>query len=169
MTDWAKKQHISLKAGTESGAFQVSTMAGNADETVVRAAINSTDYLSKSPEEQKELQKQFQEEVRGNFVRSMWTTTVLDITNTLHEAAQMVLFDHAVDKETRLKRGEGLQLMGEIFAAQPRPEGPNFAMDGQLAYEEVALSAMLETCVRKYHWSRRAEKIHAAQEEAESM
>mmetsp|Transcript_31922 Transcript_31922/g.52673 ORF Transcript_31922/g.52673 Transcript_31922/m.52673 type:complete len:539 (+) Transcript_31922:152-1768(+) len=164
MTDWAKKQYSSLKEGTESSAFQMSHMAGSSDETVVKSAINCSEYVDKSPEEQKELQRKLQQEVRYNFVRSMWTTTVLDITNTVHEAAQMVLFDHAVDKATRLKRGEGLKLMGEIFAAQPRPEGPNFAMDGQLAYEEVAFSAMLETCVRKDQWSRKAEKLLEAEE-----
>lgn len=159
MTGWAKKQYATLKEGTALTAMQVSHMAGDSDETAVKAAINSAEYLEKTPEEQQKLEKQLQEEVRHNFLRSMWIATVLDITNTLHEAAQMVLFDQAVDRATRQKRGEGLKLMGEIFATQPRPIGPNFAMDGQLAYEEVAFAAMLETCVRKDQWSRKAEKL----------
>ena len=159
MTDWAKKQYASLKENTESGAFKVSRVAGDSDKLAVRNAVNSSDFCNKPKEEQDELQKELAQQVRGNFLRTMWTTTVLDIANTLHEAAQMVLFDQSVDKETRLLRGEGLKLLGEIFSAQPRPEGPNFTMDGQLAYEEVAFAAMLETCVHKEQWRRKAEKL----------
>lgn len=156
MTAWAKKQQADLKKTAETSAFKVSRVVGDTDLQTVRAAISSSDFAYKSPEEQAQLQKELNEQLRATLLRSMWTTTVLDITNTLHEAIQMVLFDLSVDPEIRRKRAEGLKLLGEIFNSQPRPEGPNFAMDGQLSYEEVAFAAMLETCVRKEQWSQQA-------------
>ncbi|KAI2508257.1 hypothetical protein MHU86_6186 [Fragilaria crotonensis] len=156
MTAWAKKQQADLKKTAETSAFKVSRVVGDTDLQTVRAAISSSDFAYKSPEEQAQLQKELNEQLRATLLRSMWTTTVLDITNTLHEAIQMVLFDLSVDPEIRRKRAEGLKLLGEIFNSQPRPEGPNFAMDGQLSYEEVAFAAMLETCVRKEQWSQHA-------------
>ena len=156
MTEWAKKQHTDLKIAAEASAFKLSQVAGDMDLQAVHAAIKSIDFTHKSKEEQKQLQKELNEQLRGSLLKSMWTTTVLDITNTLHEAVQMVLFDLSVEPETRRKRAEGLKLLGEIFSSQPRPEGANFAMDGQLSYEEVAFAAMLETCVRKEQWSQKA-------------
>lgn len=153
---WAKKQHSTLMSTAKSGAFQLSRVAGDPDDHTVQAAINVSDFVNKSKEEQDILQKELDEQVRVNFLRSMWTQTVLDITNTLHEVSQMVLFDQSVDADIRRQRAEGLQLLGEIFSSQPRPDGPNFAMDGQLSYEEVAFAAMLDTCVRKEQWSRQA-------------
>lgn len=157
---WAKRTYTNMKETTESGAFKVTHLAGDTDLMTVQAAISAAGYVDKSPEEQAALQKALALQVRKKFLRSMWTTTVVDITNTLHETVQMVLFDQAVDVETRTRRGEGLKLMGEIFAHQPHPDGPNVAMDGQLAYEEVAFAAMLETAVRKEQWSRKAEELY---------
>lgn len=157
---WAKRTYANMKETTESTAFKVSHVAGDTDLLTVEAAISAADYVDKTAEEQAALQKELAMQVRKRFLRSMWTTTVVDITNTLHETVQMVLFDQSVDKETRIKRGEGLKLMGEIFEQQPRPAGPNFAMDGQLAYEEVAFAAMLETCVRTEQLSRKAEELY---------
>lgn len=156
MAAWAKKQQADLKKAAETSAFKVSRVVGDTDLHTVRAAISSSDIAYKLPEEQAQLQKELNEQLRGTLLRSMWTTTVLDITNTLHEAIQMVLFDLSVDPEIRRKRAEGLKLLGDIFSSQPRPEGANFAMDGQLSYEEVAFAAMLETCVRKEQWSQQA-------------
>jgi hypothetical protein len=156
MTAWAKKQQADLRKTAETGAFKISRVVGDTDLQAVRAAISSSDFAYKSQEEQARLQKELNEQLRGSLLKSMWTTTVLDITNTLHEAIQMVLFDLSVDPEIRRKRAEGLKLLGDIFSSQPRPEGANFAMDGQLSYEEVAFAAMLETCVRKEQWSQRA-------------
>ena len=153
---WAKKQQSALAETAKAGAFKLSRLAGDPNDHAVRAAIHSSDFVNKSNEEQETLLKELDEQVRVNFLRSMWTTTVLDIANTLHEVTQMVLFDQSVDADIRRKRGEGLKLLGDIFSSQPRPEGPNFAMDGQLSYEEVAFAAMLETCVRKEQWSRQA-------------
>jgi hypothetical protein len=149
MTTWAKKQRNDVAQAVKKTTFNFSNIAGDMDLTAVRSTIVASEFAHKTKQEQTQLRKELDVQLRGNLLRSMWKTTVLDITNTLHEAIQMILFDQSVSKDIRRKRAEGLQLLGDIMSRQKRPEGPNFAADGQLAYEEVAFSAMLETCVRK--------------------
>jgi hypothetical protein len=71
----------------------------------------------------------------------------VDITNTLHEAAEMVLYDQNVSAEIRKKRGQGLQTLGEIFqTASKRHDIPNIE---QQEMEEIAFNAMLDTVWRQ--------------------
>ena len=86
----------------------------------------------------------------------MWTTTVVDITSTLHEVAQMVLHDQSVDKDTRKRRAYGLKHLGEIFMACKTPTESDQPEDAKKLYEEAAMAALLETIKRK------EEESHAA-------
>lgn len=74
----------------------------------------------------------------------------------MYKAIQMVQFNLSVVQEIRRKRAEELKLLGDFFSSQPRPNGVNFEMDGQLTYEEVSFRTMFETCARKEQWSQRA-------------
>ena len=49
----------------------------------------------------------------------MWTLTTVDVTSTLHEAIQMLLFDKSIDKKTSKKRAKGLKRLGEVFTSIP--------------------------------------------------
>jgi X-domain of DnaJ-containing len=149
MTTWARKQRNDVTQAVKQSGLNLSKIAGDMDLNTVRSTIAASEFAHKTKHEQKQLRKELDAELRGNLLRSMWKTTVLDITNTIHETTQMVLFDQSVPRDTRRKRAEGLEILGDILSRQKRPPGPNFAADGQLAYEEVAFSAMLETCVRK--------------------
>ena len=79
----------------------------------------------------------------------MWTTTVVDITTTLHQVVQMVLHDQSVDLSTRKRRAGGLQEMGTIFMALSAPNESGQPEDAKKLYEEAAFAAMLETIKRK--------------------
>lgn len=104
---------------------------------------------AKTEEERQKKQAEIEELQITGMLGVMWTTTVVDITTTLHEAAQMVLHDQSVDKDTRKKRAYGLKNMGEIFMACPAPKQSGQPEDAKKLYEEAAFAAMLETVKRK--------------------
>ena len=84
--------------------------------------------------------------LQATALKLLWQQTVVDITNTVHEAAQMVFYDRNVSNDVRRKRAEALECLGQIFKNdmgkdQPIPE--------QAGLEEVAFHAVLETVWRK--------------------
>merc|ERR1712174_109522 len=83
-----------------------------------------------------------------SFLNILWTTTVIDITSTIHETCQMVLFDTSVETHVRKERGEALRVLGDSFSnvAESHHEAEK---DVQQLYEEAAFAAMLETIKRK--------------------
>lgn len=111
---------------------------------------------AKTEEEKKEKQAAMEElQVKG-MLSVMWTTTVIDITTTLHGVTQMVLHDQSVDKDTRKRRAHGLKHLGEIFMACPAPAESGQPEDAKNLYEEAAFAAMLETIKRKEEASQAA-------------
>jgi hypothetical protein len=167
IANWSKKQFETMKHGTRTEGAKMAALAGDMNKLAVDSAVKDMRIGSMTEDEQKEAEKTLQTTVGDQFLHYMWKTTVVDITQTIHEAAQMVLHDQAVLASQRRKRGEALQLLGEIFLAQPALEGPNFDKDGQQSYEEVAFSAMLETIVRKDKSAHFARSEHEYEEERE--
>ena len=113
---------------------------------------------AKTDEERAAIQADMEKAASETLLKVMWTTTVVDITSTLHEVAQMVFFDQAVDVETRKLRAKGLKELGQIFAECPASakDEDGKKMDAQTMYEEAAFAAMLETMKRKDEASFRA-------------
>lgn len=150
VSNWSKKQLETMRHTSRVNTAKALTLAGDMDKMTLEAAVKeSALHSAMTDDERKVTEKILNEQVGEQFLQFMWKTTVVDITNTIHEAAQMVLYDQSVSVDTRKKRGLALKLLGELFMAQPVPEGPNFDRDGQQSYEEVAFSAMLETIMRK--------------------
>ena len=83
------------------------------------------------------------------MLNAMWTTTVVDITTTLHQVVQMVLHDQSVDKDTRKMMANGLLEMGEIFMALATPNESGQPEDAKQLYNDAAFAAMVETVKRK--------------------
>jgi hypothetical protein len=100
-------------------------------------------------EERKEKAAAMEQAQMFGMLNIMWTTTVVDITTTLHQVVQMVLHDQSVDMGTRKRRAGGLQEMGEIFMASAAPTESGQPEDAKKLYEEAAFAAMLETIQRK--------------------
>ena len=48
-------------------------------------------------------------------METLWSFTVVDVESTLRSVCTKVLKDSSVSFEDRVKRGEGLLLMGQIF------------------------------------------------------
>lgn len=103
---------------------------------------------AKTDDERKAAEQALENEMAKGMVNMMWTTSVVDITATLHETAQMVLYDQSVDKDVRKRRAYGLKNLGEIFMTCPAPLEAGSA-DAKQMYEEAAFAAMLETIKRK--------------------
>ena len=100
-------------------------------------------------EERKEKAAAMEQAQMFGMLNIMWTTTVVDITTTLHQVVQMVLHDQSVDLSTRKRRAGGLQEMGAIFMALSAPNESDQPEDVKKMYEEAAFAAMLETIKRK--------------------
>ena len=92
-------------------------------------------------------------QLQANALQWLWTQTTVDVTNTVHEAARMVLHDRNVTDEVRKKRGEALLALGELFQAAERPSNGEKIAE-QEGYEEVAFHAMLDTIWRQEKASR---------------
>jgi hypothetical protein len=98
-------------------------------------------------EEKNEKTAAMEQELTLGMLNIMWTTTVVDITATLHEVVEMVLHDQSVDKDARKRRAHGLKKLGEIF--MECKGSPSIGGDAKKLYEEAAFAAMLETIKRK--------------------
>ncbi|KAI9342947.1 X-domain of DnaJ-containing-domain-containing protein [Obelidium mucronatum] len=61
------------------------------------------------------------EENLGTIVETMWNITVIDVESTLRKVCFKVLKDSSVSKEERVKRAEGLLIMGHIFQQHSVP------------------------------------------------
>eukprot|EP00584_Thalassiosira_punctigera_P001925 CAMPEP_0172543472 /NCGR_PEP_ID=MMETSP1067-20121228/13860_1 /TAXON_ID=265564 ORGANISM="Thalassiosira punctigera, Strain Tpunct2005C2" /NCGR_SAMPLE_ID=MMETSP1067 /ASSEMBLY_ACC=CAM_ASM_000444 /LENGTH=559 /DNA_ID=CAMNT_0013329897 /DNA_START=138 /DNA_END=1817 /DNA_ORIENTATION=+ len=146
---WAKGHYAKMEKSADSNkAKRDGLMAGMKMMTMQQKAEKEL-AEAKTEEEKKEKQAALEQVQLSGMLNVMWTTTVVDITTTLHEAAQMVLHDQSVDKDTRKRRGYGLKHLGEIFMACKTPLESNQPEDAKKLYEEAAFAAMLETIKRK--------------------
>jgi hypothetical protein len=136
------------KSADSSKAKRDGLIAGLKMLTTQQAAAQEL-ATAKSEEERKEKLEAMEKAQIFGMLNIMWTTTVVDITSTLHSVVQMVLHDQSVDKGTRTKRANGLIRMGEIFMAWPAPIESGQPEDVKKLYEEAAFAAMLETIKRK--------------------
>ena len=102
---------------------------------------------AKTEEEKTAAEKEMEDAMAQGMVHMLWTISVVDITSTLHETAQMVLHDQGVDRDVRKRRAYGLKNLGEIFMSCPAPLDDS--SDARQMYEEAAFAAMLETIKRK--------------------
>lgn len=137
------------KSADSSKAKRDGLIAGMRMLTTQQAAAQEL-AAAQSEEERKEKQEAMEQAQIFGMLNLMWTTTVVDVTSTLHAVIQMVLHDQSVDKGTRAKRAKGLIQMGDIFMACPTPAvGSGQPEDAKKMYEEAAFAAMLETIKRK--------------------
>jgi hypothetical protein len=117
----------------------LSTMKRSRDtETAMSAA--------RTQEERNAIAEEMAKDHLAVMLQVMWTMTAVDITSTLHEAIQMVLFDRSIDKATSKRRAKGIRKLGEVFMECPALNREN---DPAKLYEEAAFAAMIETVKRK--------------------
>lgn len=146
---WAKGHYAHMqRSGDTSKAKRDGLVAGMKMMTTKQNAEREL-AEAKTDEERKEKQAAMEDVQVTGMLNIMWTTTVVDITTTLHEVAQLVLHDQSVSKDVRKRRGYGLKHLGEIFMACSTPMESDQPEDAKKLYEEAAFAAMLETIRRK--------------------
>eukprot|EP00970_Alexandrium_tamarense_P013929 scaffold3777_cov214-Alexandrium_tamarense.AAC.5 len=146
---WAKGQYSKMEESSDKSKAKRDGLMAGVKMMTLQQKLAQEMSEAKTDEERKAKQEELEEEMAKGMLNVMWTTTVVDITTTLHEVIQMVLFDQSVDKDTRKRRGYGLKHLGEIFMACPSPLESGQPEDAKKLYEEAAFAAMLETVKRK--------------------
>jgi hypothetical protein len=130
-------------------------MAGDMERISFNQQVGSVIDKTEGDEDLELVGKQIlKNALQNKVVRMLWQQTVVDITNTIHEAAQMVLHDQNVTAEIRKKRGQGLQTLGEIFQTAKKRDIPIIE---QQEMEEIAFNAMLDTVWRQESAARAVE------------
>jgi hypothetical protein len=153
ITKWATAQSARMEKNKTKSKTNIDSLMAGMDMMKLQAEFQSKMQTATTDQEREQLQKELQDASSASLLKIMWTTTVVDITSTLHEVCQMVFFDQSVDKKIRKKRALGVQQLGQVFqacggaadAAGKEGEGK----DAKTLYEEAAFAAMLETIKRK--------------------
>ena len=146
---WAKKQSEALKVGTNKIIEKNLKFGGDKDNRDFHIHVSTAIDKSAGDEELEELamdalKKSHLQEVAVDL---LWQQTVVDITSTVKEAAQMVLNDQSVTPDVRKARAEGLEVLGGVFEKCETAEDPNSYDQKEL--ETVAFHAMLDTVWRQ--------------------
>jgi X-domain of DnaJ-containing len=152
---WAKRQTVSLKYSTKKTGEEFGTMGGKKEMVTLHRNVGKAIAKSAGDEELQEVAMDVLKKstLKQSAIDLLWQQTVVDITNTVYEAAQMVLHDQNVTPEIRKARAEGLEVCGGIFAKSERPEGVSAPPD-QEELEKVAFHAVLDTVWRQEMSSR---------------
>ena len=94
---------------------------------------------AKTDEEKAAVAKEMEDASVNILLRVLWTTTVVDITSTIHETCQMVFFDQAVPDDVRVKRVTAVKALGQIWMDTEAPSIDNEEeKDAKKLYEEAA-------------------------------
>jgi hypothetical protein len=150
VSKWASAQRAAMKESTDASKNKMDTIKAGMEMMSVQQKFAKEMEAAKTEEEKKAVQAKMEEASGDTLLKILWTTTVVDITAAIHEAAQMLLFDKSVDTETRLKRAHGLKALGQVFMDCPAPEkSSDEEKSAAKQYEEAAFAAMVETIKRK--------------------
>lgn len=150
VSKWASANKAAMKESSDANKYKMDTLRAGMEMMSVQQKFAKEMEAAKTEEEKKAVQAKMEEASGDTLLKILWTTTVVDITAAIHEAAQMLLFDKSVDTETRLKRAHGLKALGQVFMDCPAPEkSSDEEKSAAKQYEEAAFAAMVETIKRK--------------------
>lgn len=151
ISKWASGHNARMKSQQAQGKNAIEGITTGIEMMSVQAQYDKDMKEAKTDEERAAVTATMEKAASESLLKVLWTTTVVDITSTLHEVAQMVFNDESVDKKVRKLRAEGLKAMGQTFEDCPAPEkdGATEEMDAKAVYEEAAFNAMLETMKQK--------------------
>jgi len=155
---WASGKSAAAKKRKARSKNQMEMLMGAMDTMKVQAEFQQKMDQAQNDGERMKLQREMEEAQQNTMLKVIWTTTVVDITTTIHETCQMVFFDSSEDKKVHLKRAHAVKSLGQIFQKVPEPVAP---AGGKKAarelFEEAALLATVETMKRKDEASHDAE------------
>lgn len=149
---WAKSNTAKFSGANKERKQKRETMFAGLGMVQMQTKHAAEMARAQTDEEREKLSEEFQSEMTATMLKVMWTTTAVDITNTIYEVCQMVFFDKSVDKEKRKLRGRAVKALGDIFMKMPKADGAANDSEHKTAedlYKEAAEAAMLETIKRK--------------------
>jgi hypothetical protein len=146
ITKWVKAQSAKFRESQNGAKAQMTTLQATLSTMKKTKDAETAMSAAKTQAERNAIAEEMAKEHLAVMLQVMWTMTAVDITSTLHEAIQMVLFDRSIDKAASKRRAKGIRKLGEIFMACPAVHGEN---DPAKLYEEAAFAAMIETVKRK--------------------
>ena len=150
ISKWAAGKNASRKKRKQRQQNQMEMLMGAMDAMKVNAEFQQKMQQAQNDGQRMALQKEMEEATQNTMLKVIWTTTVVDITSTIHEVCQMVFFDTSVDKDAHKRRAHAVKNLGEIFLAVPEPPLPDGGKkDARHLFEEAALAATVETMKRK--------------------
>ena len=148
ITKWAQGQSARINKSKAKSKTNMAGLMAGMDMMKLQSEMQQKMAAATTDEERAQIQQELAEASSASLLALMWTTTVVDITSTLHTVCQMVFFDQSVSKDIRHKRALGVQNLGQVFQACPPPDGQE-EKDAKTLYEEAAFLAMVETIKRK--------------------
>jgi len=146
---WAKKQNEAMKMGTNKVIERTRLIGGSTDDREMHRHVSTAIEKSAGDEELEEVAMDAlkKSHLQNTAMDLLWQQTVVDITSTVREAAQMVLNDQSVTPDVRKARAKGLEVCGGIFEKAERNDDPCSYDEKEL--EKVAFHAMLDTVWRQ--------------------
>lgn len=147
LSEWAARQNAAIEKRKAAQESDMEKIRAGFDMMHLQLEAQQKMQAAQTDEEKEEIAKALQEQAHSIMLRILWTTTVVDITATLHETCKMVFYDQSVDAETRKQRAAAVKQLGLLWMGIPQPEGQQ--KDAAKLYEEAAFAAMLETMSRK--------------------
>jgi hypothetical protein len=85
--------------------------------SAVKMMRSAKTAAEKSPEGEVPKPENLDAQGIGNMMETLWNITVVDVEYTIQTVCGKVLKDSSITKDERIKRAEGLLIMGEIFLA----------------------------------------------------
>lgn len=147
ISDWAKSKEAKFRKAQAGSKHKMESFEATMSIMKIKEEYMEKINAATTDDEKKALENEEAEKSQDVLLQLVWTTTVVDITSTIHETCQMVFFDQSVDKNTRKKRAHGVRELGIIFQECQAPEGVNrHARD---LFEDASLAATVETMKRK--------------------
>lgn len=111
----AKKGQKALKIAKQTNDLKA------AKETHEGEYVHVDHAEEAAPESEEEVLKRVLDgEGLGSIVEMMWSITVVDVEATLRTICFKVLKDSSVSSKDRVKRAEGLMIIGEIFQSHAK-------------------------------------------------
>ena len=147
IAQWAKAQQSKMKDSAETSKAKRDGLMAGMTMMTLQQKHQAEIAKATTDEEKKKLKAAMEQQLMLAKLNVYWTTTVVDLTTTLHEVVEMVLHDQSVNKDTRIRRAYGLKHLGEMF--MECKGRPSIGGDAKKMYEEAAFAAMLETIKRK--------------------
>ncbi|GMH72064.1 hypothetical protein TrST_g2563 [Triparma strigata] len=120
---------------------------------------------AKDDHARKDVDDKMKSEALPHVVNIFWSTTVCDITATLHEVCEKILFDHSVDVTRRKDRAKALISLADVFTNTVITGSPNSTDNemgwpdfskAEVQFQEATLQAQLETIRRAEERTNRA-------------